>query len=140
MTTQDAQHQSELNLLRESGLFQADYMLARSPALAASTLDSLSMKVFDFATQQWTQLQTGAVAFPEWSHDSRSLYYASWASTSAILRISSAGGKPERVASLKGEQYTGVYTSWMGLAPDDTPLMLRDRGSNDIYALTLEGK
>jgi DNA-binding winged helix-turn-helix (wHTH) protein/Tol biopolymer transport system component len=109
-------------------------------SLAASTLDSLSMKVFDFATQQWTQLQTGAVAFPEWSHDSRSLYYASWASTSAILRISSAGGKPERVASLKGEQYTGVYTSWMGLAPDDTPLMLRDRGSNDIYALTLEGK
>jgi glycosyltransferase involved in cell wall biosynthesis len=49
MTTQDAQHQSELNLLRESGLFQADYMLARSPALAASTLDPLEY----FCRQGW---------------------------------------------------------------------------------------
>ena len=41
MTTQDAQHQSELNFLRNSGLFQADYLLARNPALAAAKLDPL---------------------------------------------------------------------------------------------------
>jgi len=49
MTTQNTQHQSELTLLRNSGLFQADYLLARNPALAASTLDPLEY----FHRQGW---------------------------------------------------------------------------------------
>jgi len=29
---------------------------------------------------------------------------------------------------------------WFGLDSDDTPLFLRDNGTNDIYALTLDRK
>jgi hypothetical protein len=50
------------------------------------------------------------------------------------------GGKPERVADLKGVHYTGYYGLWMGLDPTDTPLILRNTGTYDIYALTLEEK
>jgi hypothetical protein len=56
------------------------------------------------------------------------------------MRIRVADGKRETVADLKGARYTGVYMLWMGLDPADTPLMLRDAGTDDIYALTLEKK
>ena len=43
-------------------------------------------------------------------------------------------------SNLKGVQYTGVYTLWMGLDQADTPMLLRDVGSDDIYSLALESK
>ena len=107
--------------------------------IAAMTLDTMGMKLFNLLSNGgWTKLDTGAVAFPEWSHDGRSIYYMRWTPDPAILRIRTADGKRESVADLKGVQYTGVYTSWMGLDPADTPLMLRDVGTDDIYSLMLE--
>ena len=44
----------------------------------------------------------------------------------------------EHVADLKNLSMTGYYTIWLGLAPDDSPLLLRDTGSQDIYALDWE--
>jgi len=108
--------------------------------IAASTVDSLAMKVFNLASRQWSTLNTGPVAFPNWSSDSRSLEYLCWLDDPVILRIGIDGGKPAVVAHLKGEQYIGVYTSWLGLDPSDTPLTLLDRGTKDIYALTLSEK
>jgi len=108
--------------------------------IAASTVDSLAMKVFNIATQQWSDLKTGPVAFPNWSSDSRSVEYLCWLDDPVLLRIPINGGKPEVVAHLKGDQYTGYYTSWMALDPTDTPLTLLDRGTKDIYALTLSEK
>ena len=109
-------------------------------SIAAMTLDTMAMKVFDIASGRWMKLDTGSVAFPEWSHDSRFIYYIKWTGDPAVLRIRAADGKRETVADLKGARYTGVYTLWMGLDPADTPLTLRDIGSDDIYALTLERK
>jgi len=108
--------------------------------IAASTVDSLAMKVFNIATQQWSDLKTGPVAFPNWSSDSRYVEYLCWLDDPVLLRIPINGGKPEVVAHLKGDQYTGYYTSWMALDPTDTPLTLLDRGTKDIYALTLSEK
>ena len=108
--------------------------------IAAMTLDTMSMKLFNIASGRWTKLDTGAVAFPEWSHDSQSIYYIRWTPDPAVLRIRAADGRRESVADMKGVQYTGVYTSWLGLDPADTPMMLRDVGTDDIYSLTLESK
>jgi Tol biopolymer transport system component len=109
-------------------------------SIAAMTLDNMAMKVFDLASKRWTKLETGSVAFPEWSHDSRFLYYVKWSGNATVVRIRAADGIRETVADLKGARYTGVYSLWMGLDPADTPMMLRDIGSDDIYALTLERK
>jgi Tol biopolymer transport system component len=106
--------------------------------IAAMTLDTMSMKLFNISSGRWTELDTGAVAFPEWSHDGRSIYYVKWTDDPAVIRIRAADGKRETLANLKGVQYTGVYTLWMGLDPADTPMMLRDVGTDDIYSLTLE--
>jgi DNA-binding winged helix-turn-helix (wHTH) protein/Tol biopolymer transport system component len=109
-------------------------------SIAAMTLDAMAMKIFDIARGRWTKLNSGAVAFPEWSHDGRFIYYVKWTGDPAVIRIRAADGKRETVADMKGARYTGVYTLWMGLDPIDTPLTLRDIGTDDIYALTLERK
>jgi DNA-binding winged helix-turn-helix (wHTH) protein/Tol biopolymer transport system component len=109
-------------------------------SIAAMTLDSMAMKVFNIASGRWAKLDSGAVAFPEWSHDGRFIYYVKWTDDPAVIRIRAADGKRETVANLKGARYTGVYTLWMGLDPTDTPLTLYDSGTDDIYALTLERK
>jgi hypothetical protein len=41
---------------------------------------------------------------------------------------------------LKGIHYTGYYGVWFGLDPTEAPLLLRDIGTCDIYALRLEQK
>ncbi len=109
-------------------------------SIAAMTLDAMAMQVFDIARERWTRLDSGAVAFPEWSHDGRFIYYVKWTDNPTVIRIRAADGKRETVAGMKGARYTGVYTMWMGLDPTDTPLTLRDIGTDDIYALTLERK
>jgi len=108
--------------------------------ISAMTLDTMGMRLFHLSSGRWTRLDTGPVAFPEWSHDSRFISYVCWTAAPAVLRIRVADGRRERLADLKGARYTGVYSLWMGLDPTDTPLMLRDAGTDDIYALSLEKK
>jgi hypothetical protein len=57
-----------------------------------------------------------------------------------VYGIRPLGGTAERIVDLKEFRYTGFFNYWMGLDPDDTPMLLREMGSNDIYALTLETK
>jgi len=45
---------------------------------------------------------TRGVAFPEWSHDGRFIYYVKWTDDPAVIRIRAADGKRETVADLKG--------------------------------------
>jgi len=80
------------------------------------------------------------VAFPEWSRDGKWIYYVRWTADPAVLRIRAMDAKRETVADLKGARYTGTYTLWMGLDLADAPMMLRDEGTDDIYALALERK
>jgi len=39
------------------------------------------------------------------------------------------------VADLKNFRQAGYYGIWLGLAPDDSPVLLRDTGTQEIYAL-----
>jgi len=41
----------------------------------------------------------------------------------------------EQTLSLKGFQLTGYFGSWLGLALDDSPLLLKNMGSQEIVAL-----
>jgi hypothetical protein len=92
------------------------------------------------ATQRWTTLLKGESDWPSWSHDSRFIYVLrSWPDPE-VYRIAVPGGAVNRVVDLKGFRHTGWYTRWMGLDPTDAPLLLRDVGTEDIYALTLERK
>jgi hypothetical protein len=108
--------------------------------LSAMTLDSMGMKVLSTGSGKWSILDTGAIAFPEWSHDGKFIYYLKWKGYAVLVRIRPGAAKAEIVADLRNEHYTGFFTSWMNLDPSDAPLLLRDIGSDEIYALTLEAK
>ena len=55
-----------------------------------------------------------------------------------MYRIRLAGGLAERVVDLKGFRNTGYFGLWMGLDPTGAPMLLRDMGTDDIFALGLE--
>lgn len=55
-----------------------------------------------------------------------------------IYRIRPIGGAAELVLDLKKTRQTGIYGPWAGLDPDDNLMLLRETGSDDIYALSLE--
>jgi Tol biopolymer transport system component/DNA-binding winged helix-turn-helix (wHTH) protein len=100
------------------------------------------MKIFDFGTQRWSALQpTGGSDFPTWSSDSQFIYFLLPRDDDpGVFRVRIPGGNVERVVGLKGFRYTGAFNLWFGLDPTDTPMLIRDVGTDDIYALTLEQK
>jgi DNA-binding winged helix-turn-helix (wHTH) protein/Tol biopolymer transport system component len=101
---------------------------------------SLNLKVLDLETQRWSILQKRLLGNLSWSRDGKFIYFLRVENDPGVYRISASGGEAQRVVDLKGFQITGVWTSWMSLDPEDTPLLLRDAGSKDIYALSLEQK
>jgi hypothetical protein len=57
------------------------------------TLDTVSLRLFNLSSGRWTKLDTGAVAFPEWSHDGQWIYYVRWTADPQVLRIRATDGK-----------------------------------------------
>jgi hypothetical protein len=43
----------------------------------------------------------------------------------------------QRVLNLQDFQPTGYWEDWLGLDPQDNPLLLRDTGLQDVYAFDI---
>ena len=93
--------------------------------------------LYDFHTKKWMERKTAYVGFPTWSRDGKYVYFDSPPPTGpAFFRLRISDGKTEQVASLKDVHFASSdFGNWTGLAPDDSPLVLRDAGSQEIYAL-----
>jgi Tol biopolymer transport system component len=96
-----------------------------------------SLLVLNRSARKWVELTTLHVNFPSWSHDSNYLYFDTWEGD-ALYRVRISDKKLERLASLKGMRRAFLVFSWCGLAPDDSFLVLRDTGTQEIYALDWE--
>jgi eukaryotic-like serine/threonine-protein kinase len=105
--------------------------------LAAIPLDSLKLMLFDFTTQKWTELANLFVAYPTWSRDGRYLCFDGILDNQeSYFRVQISSGKLEVIFSLKGFQAAGgAFGNWSGLAPDESPLVVRDASIQEIYAL-----
>jgi len=105
--------------------------------IAAITLDSLKLMLFDLTSQKWTELAKIFVAYPVWSKDARYLYFDGILDNQeGYFRVRITDGKLERIFSLKGFQAAGgAFGNWTGLAPDESPLLVRDASIQEIYAL-----
>jgi Tol biopolymer transport system component len=95
---------------------------------------------FDLKTQAWTTLAAQGTVFTNWSHDGSYIYFDSPRGEGrSVFRVRVADRKVEHVVSLSGiEPPTNVEDQWVGLAPDDSILVLRDISSREIYALDWE--
>jgi eukaryotic-like serine/threonine-protein kinase len=103
--------------------------------IVAMTRDALKMVLFDFYTRKWSDLLAGIpVGFPNWSHDGQYVYFVRNLGSAAVFRIRISDRKLEQVADLEGFTPTGYWGDWLGLDPEDSPLMLRDVGQQDVYS------
>ena len=109
--------------------------------IAALTADESQLWFYSFESARWQQLPLPNPSWlgePTWSHDGRSLYVF-WNYTIYKFRI--PDGRAERVASAEGMEILAPvfhWDRWFGLTPDDRVLVLRDRGTDELYALDLE--
>jgi Tol biopolymer transport system component len=106
--------------------------------IAATSFDGSRVMLFDFVNQQWKELEKGIVGWPNWSKDGRYLYYLELGGTGSVRRVNIATSKIEQIANLKNFTTTGRFGISLVLAPDDSPLMLRNAGTQDIYSLDWE--
>ena len=93
--------------------------------------------LFDVQSKKWTELARITVNWPQWSHTGAYVYFvgATEGQPTGVFRLRIADHKLEQVVSLKDFRQVPHWGSWVGLTPDDSPLLLRDAGTQDIYAL-----
>jgi eukaryotic-like serine/threonine-protein kinase len=107
--------------------------------LAAVNAVRENLLVYDFKVQKWTELTKITAAFPNWSRDGNYVYFHSFGSDTSVYRVRISDHKLEKIVSLKSIRLTiGTVGTWCGLAPDDSPLVLRDVGTQEIYAFDLQ--
>jgi eukaryotic-like serine/threonine-protein kinase len=108
--------------------------------LAAMSNDGNELSVYSFSTRAWTKVAKASFGYPTWSHNGDSIFFLNHlAGGDQVFRVSVTSHKLEEVADLKnfhGAPFLIGY--WFGLAPDDSPLLIRDAGIWDFHALTLE--
>jgi eukaryotic-like serine/threonine-protein kinase len=105
--------------------------------VAALSADSTKLMLYDVQKKSWSQLAASKFGFENWSHDGKYLYAEDYSDQSDdVVRVSVPGGKIERLRSLK-EIPRGFdpWEFWVGLAPDDSLLLMRDRSTQEIYSL-----
>jgi len=110
--------------------------------VVANSFDSQNgFMLFDFAAQRWEEIGkgTGEPDFLNWSRTGEYVYFLHvGVDQPSVMRVRIRDRKLERVADLKYFRQTGYWGIWLGLAPDDSPLLLRDTGTQEIYALDWE--
>ncbi len=84
--------------------------------------------LFDIRSQKWTELVRGHdLGYPVWSKDSKyiHLFDILGRQTLACYRV-------------RIRDHKGPFGPWEGLAPDGSPLFMRDLSMSEIYALDLD--
>jgi DNA-binding winged helix-turn-helix (wHTH) protein/Tol biopolymer transport system component len=130
---------SQVSTLPGSEGFYAPRWSPDGRYIAALQADSNRLQIFDLSSRKWRELGGVEAAYPNWSRDSRYIYFRSRERPPWLCRFRIADASIERIASLQDIRRTGVFGwTWVGLTPDDAPLVLRDTGTEEIYALDVD--
>ncbi len=108
--------------------------------VAALSVDTQNLMLLDLKAQKWAELSTMTVGYPSWSLDGRYIYFDTLSTSDpAMYRVQVITRKITRLLSLKGFGRAWTFGSWTGLTPDDSPVLVRDIGAQEIYALDWQG-
>ncbi len=106
--------------------------------ISAFSGDSRRLLLFDSRTQKWSELASGSLGWLNWSHDGQYVYVLDYQGRNAVVRIRISDRQTQQVADLKNFATTGRYGTCLALAPDDSLLLLRDTGTQDVYSVDWE--
>jgi eukaryotic-like serine/threonine-protein kinase len=137
-------YQFDLRTRRESlipgseGMFSPRY----SPDgryVVALRVGAATSVLYDFTTRQWVDLVNQQMGSPHWSRDGKYLYFVRGffqGQGNFFYRLLLDERKLEQIARVKDFRLaSNVWGPWYGWTPDGAPLVLRDIGTQDIYAL-----
>jgi len=126
------------------------YMLALT-GIGNGYGNGYELMLFDVKTERWSALvRNMEVNFPEFSRHSDYVYFYGTpiGQEQGVFRVRISDSKMELVFGLSGIRQvastgwavgsTATWGAWTGLAPDDSPLLLRDAGTQEIYALAVD--
>jgi Tol biopolymer transport system component len=116
------------------GVWEAEWS-PKGRYIAARTLDSHAVMLFDSETKQWAELAESDVGYLRWSTDGDFAYFKRLGRPGAIMRVRMKTRKVEEVVSLAIKNTGYIGGLWIGVTPDNSPLLLRDTGTQEIYAL-----
>ncbi len=110
--------------------------------IAALSPDFTKVMLFNFQTRQWSTWLTepaGAVSYPSWSADSKSIYFDDLVTDEESIRQVKLGDdRPQRVFTVSGiDRYPGPFGLWAGRSPDGSWMFVRDRSTQEVYSLNL---
>ena len=109
--------------------------------VAAVTEDGKKLRLYDFQSQTWQEsVPASGAGMPAWSADSRYVYFDNGLGADpTIYRMRVADRKIEKVASLQSfRRAIWGNLPWFSLSPKNEPLVLRDVGTQEVYALDFE--
>lgn len=108
--------------------------------VVANTVDRQKLMLFDFTTRKWSELVSMSIGYTQWSGDSKFVYFDTGSSAGlAFYRVRLTDQKLERVASFKDiRRVFTAFVAWSGLTPDGSPLLMRDTGTQEVYALDFD--
>jgi hypothetical protein len=95
--------------------------------------------LFDYKPQKWMELAKVNMHYYSWSRVSKYIFSDSFGETPDFFRIGISDRRLEWITSLKDlRRSVGTWSMWAGLAPDNSPLLVRDIGTQEIYALDVD--
>jgi Tol biopolymer transport system component len=110
--------------------------------IAALSPDFTKVLLFDYATGEWTTWLSepvGAVSYPAWSGDSKSLFFDDLVTGVESIRKAKLGEKKaESVFTLPSfDRFQGPFGLWAGRTPDGHWMFVSDRSTQEVYQLTV---
>ena len=126
----------DVNTLKETAVAgsQDKYSPRWSPdgrQLLAVTFSNGALMVLDVATGRWRELAAPKVSWPQWSRDGKHIYFQTL-DADTVSRVRVADGQLEPWAAVRGVQRVRLdpFGAWLGLAPDDSVLVLGKSGDS----------
>jgi eukaryotic-like serine/threonine-protein kinase len=108
--------------------------------IAATTVEGDQLLLFSLSTQKWVLLAKTNVGHFTWSSDGKFIVFDNgFSADQAIFRLRVLDGKIEKIVDLKEfRRVVTPWNTWFGLTPDGSPILMRDTGTQEVYALDLD--
>ena len=110
--------------------------------LLASHADYEDLLLYEFASRKWTVIAKGLgpIGYMEWADGGKSILFDTFmVPEPAFLRLRLSDLHVDTIAKIGDiRRYYGPFGPWTGIAPDGSPLLVRDISNEEIYSLDLQ--
>jgi Tol biopolymer transport system component/DNA-binding winged helix-turn-helix (wHTH) protein len=110
--------------------------------LLAAHAEADDLLLYEFASQKWTVIAKGLgpIGYMEWTDSGRSIVFDTLrVPEPAFYRLRLSDLHLDTIAKIGDvRRYYGPFGPWTGIAPDGSPLLVRDISNEEIYSLDLQ--